>query len=435
MSKSEYNSIPKGIFSRASATGRIALRLGMTGAGRLIGRRKSSNEKLGNTLLSELDRLKGMAMKIGQILSYLDAGFPDEVTEQLAKLRTGVQPLPFEMIKEVIEAEFGRPVDDLYAEFDTKALAAASIGQVHTAVTWEGERVAVKVRYPGIEETMAADFNQLKRLGSIAGRLTAVDGKALVAELHARVAEECDYELEASWQLRFTSFFEDDDALLVPHIHKALCGHAVLTTTFHEGLSYETFLTTAPQDSKNKAAQSLLRLAFKPLFRAGMMHADPHPGNQIYYDTGQIVALDFGCVRAFDHTWVAHYRRFCIAILDDAFETFRELACELGLAPRPERIDFEELWIMYRWMYEPLWKPHFAFHRAWWLQGRRFTSPSAKNGRHQGFPPEWIWIMRLHWGLWALLVSFEAEGDFGTPFRAFLDMELPHAESIYASRI
>lgn len=423
------DALPLGLWSRASATGRIAMRLGMTGASRLFGAR-DADAKLGETLLAELDQLKGMAMKVGQILSYMDVGLPDEVTVRLAELRRGVQPLAFDAIAEVVEGELGRPLGALFASFEERPIAAASIGQVHRARTFEGASVAVKVRYPGIVETMEADFAQLDRLGRLAGAFTAVDGRALVRELHARVLEECDYAREADWQRRFGALFAGDPGITVPAVHADLSATAVLTTRFHEGSDFDAFRLAASPAAREAAAQALLRLTFRPLFERGMLHADPHPGNQLYLEGGAVVALDFGCVRAFEPDFVERYRRFSLAVLDGDRSRFRELSIELGLAPRPERIDFDELFGLYRWLHEPLLRPGFELTREWWLRGRVYTSPKAKNGRHQGFPPEWIWLQRAQWGLWAVLVKLGARGDFATSYRELVGERRADAESL-----
>ncbi len=413
--------LPIGLRSRARATGRIAWGVGLRGARRLFGGASAADEALGALLLDELDHLKGMAMKVGQILSYMDVGLPAEVTEKLARLRTGVTPLPYAAIAEVIEASLHRPVEACFAELEPTPIAAASIGQVHRGRTHDGASVAVKVRYPGVRDALEGDFAQLERLGAIAGAVTAVDGRALVAELFARVAEECDYAREAEWQRRFGAFFAEHASVSVPRVFDALSGDAVLTTAWADGAPFDDFVAHAEPAARDAASQALLDFAFAPLFARGWLHADPHPGNQLYREDGAIVALDFGCVRAFDDGYVARYRDFCRAVLDDDRAAFRRVAIELGLAPNPDRIDFDELARLYTWLFEPVRTPRFAFDTEWWSRGQSFTRPTAKNARHQGFPPEWIWLQRVQWGLWAVLKCIGGRADLTARFRAMVD--------------
>ncbi|MEQ9502180.1 MAG: AarF/ABC1/UbiB kinase family protein [Deltaproteobacteria bacterium] len=421
--------LPTGLLSRARATGRIALQVGLRKA-RVFGDRGRADEALGAALLAELDQLKGMAMKVGQILSYMDVGFPEAVTTQLARLRTGVTPLPFDVIVDAIEAGLGAPVDARFAELEPEPIAAASIGQVHRGRTLDGERVAVKVLYPNVRETLEADFAQLDRLGAIAGAFSAVDGKALVAELFARVTEECDYAREAEWQRRFGAFFADTEGVVVPQVYDALSCASVLTTAWADGDDFEDFCRTATPEARDRASDALLRFAFAPFFARGWLHADPHPGNQRYGE--RVTFLDFGCVREFDRDFVARFARFSRAVLDEDRATFRDAAIKLGLAPRPERLDFDALFAQYAWQFEPVRTPRFAFTDTWWARGQAFTKPTAKNARHMGFPPEWIWLSRVQWGLWAVLKRIGGRADLAATFARMLEEH--DAESLHRGR-
>ena len=418
MTEKRLERIPRG-WARAPAVGRIALRLGVSATRRLLGDRGKADEQLGQTLLEELDQLKGMAMKVGQILSYMDVALPAEISAQLQGLRSGQRPLAGEVITAIIAQELGAPVERLFASFDQHAIAAASIGQVHRACTTDGQQVVVKVRYPDIASSFDADFRRLGQLGGMAGLITAVDGGALVRELHARVKEECDYRREARWQRRFGELFQHCDSITVPRVFSGLSSDGVLTSGYHQGATLEAYCDAKSSAQRAAAGMSLFRFAFEPLLLHGLLHADPHPGNQLFVDAG-IVALDYGCVRAFDAPFMAAYRAFSLALLDDDRNHFRRHAVRLGLAPKPDKLDFDELWRMYCWLYQPMRQPHFRFDRQWWHAGREFYSPTAKNARYQGMPPAWLWLQRVHWGLSAVLVKLEAEGNFAALYRSAL---------------
>jgi predicted unusual protein kinase regulating ubiquinone biosynthesis (AarF/ABC1/UbiB family) len=395
------------------------MQLGLRGASQIFRDTTRADARLGEVLLTELDELKGMAMKVGQILSYMDVGLPAGVTDRLAALQRGVKPLPFDVIAHAIEGELGKPLAELFEHVDPVPIAAASIGQVHRARAPSEPPLAVKVRYPGILGSFEGDFRRLASMGGLARLFTAVDGEALVSELHDRIREECDYHREALLQQQFAAIFHDDGAITVPEVVPSLSSEGVLTTHFHTGVHLDTFCANASAAQRTHAAQALLRFIFKPLLGHCVLHADPHPGNQLYGERG-VVALDYGCVRAYDAAFLDAYRQFARAVVAANQPAFQQAATQLGLAPRPERIDFDALWLLYHWMFEPLCHHPFEFTRAWWHRGRAFSSPSAPNQRHLGFPPEWIWLLRAHWGLWAVLVKLGARGDFATPFQSWL---------------
>ena len=172
--------VPRGLFDRGRRTARLGRIVVGAGARRLLRKDAADDRAFGAALAAELDGMKGMAMKVGQILSYLDVPIPDEAQRALARLQRGAQPLAFDAIAAVIEQELGAHVDALFTSFQRDPVAAASIGQVHRA-HFAGAPVAVKVRYPGVADTFDADMGRLDALAGIASLATAVDGKALVA--------------------------------------------------------------------------------------------------------------------------------------------------------------------------------------------------------------------------------------------------------------
>ncbi|MCB9690911.1 MAG: AarF/ABC1/UbiB kinase family protein [Alphaproteobacteria bacterium] len=386
------------LLSRLAATGRIAGGLAVGGARHLAG---DDGSRLGEALLAELDTLKGLPMKVGQILSYMDVGLPEATVARLARLQTGREPLPWDDVRAILEASLGRPVDEVFDSFDPVAVASASIGQVHRA-TLGGRQVAVKVRYPGIREVLASDLARLGPLAQLAGLGTNVDGTALVAELRARMLEECDYLAEARWQARFAGWLAREADLVAPDVHLDLCREDVLVTSWIEGRPLADLRGAMDRE---RHALALATFPWLTLLRHATLHADPHPGNFVVTD-GPLAVLDFGCVRTFE---AGDVRRFAALVRADGRDAVLEAACDLGLVPDPDRIDADELHALVRWMFAPYRTARFAFTKAWWHEGRRFSSPSASNGRKMGFPPAWLWLQRTFWGLHAVLVSLDVE--------------------------
>lgn len=402
--------LPRGLLPRAAATTRLAAHLAKAGAKRVVRRTVEDDSALGEALFGELDKLKGMAMKVGQILSYMEVGLPEHTQRQLARLQVGAQPLELEVIAAVIESALEAPIAELFEDFEPVPVAAASIGQVHRA-TFRGQPVAVKVRYPSVRDTMDSDFRQLRVLGRLASIGTAVDGPALVAELHARLLEECDYGAEARSQIKFSELFADDPSIEVPEVHVERCGEGVLTSGWCDGQRFQT-LFAEPMARREGIARTLIRFAFRSILEHGVLHADPHPGNFLFVADDRVVVLDFGCTKQLDPELVAAFANLARVVVRSDRQAFRDATVRLGLVPRPERVDFDDLWLMMRHLFAPYLHDSFTFTRDWWAQGLRFTQPTHRNLRHLAVPAPWLWIQRTVWGLHAVLLQLEVEGSF-----------------------
>lgn len=388
--------------SRLLATGRAMAHAGRASASHWLGDSDASAR-----LVQELDELKGMAMKVGQILSYLDVGLPDDVTASLAHLQRGADPLAFSVVQAELERSLAAPLDQLFDTIDPEPVAAASIGQVHRA-TLGGRDWAVKVRYPGIEDTLRSDFQQLGAIGRLASLGTAVDGRALVDELRTRVLEECDYGHEADEQEAFRTLLADVPTLVVPEVRRDRCGDGVLTTAWWEGQA----LFDVDPSEQEALASSLVQALWGPLAR-GVLHADPHPGNYLW--TGdRLVMLDFGCVRHLSALEARQVLHLLATAIDGSDEALRRAILDAEMAPRPDRIDWERMLALWRWMVAPYRSDRFTFRRDWWEEGLAFSRPSERNLRHQALPPHWIWVQRSLWGLHAVLLRLGVSVDART---------------------
>ncbi|MEQ1567394.1 MAG: AarF/UbiB family protein [Myxococcota bacterium] len=411
--------LPTGLLRRAAATGRIAAEVGRAAARRVVRASIDDDRAFGEALFGELDQLKGMAMKVGQILSYLEVGLPDETVARLAQLQRGVEPLVFAAIAAELERELGAPLPSLFDAFDQRPIAAASVGQVHRA-TLRGAPVAVKVRYPGVRESLGADVRQLEWIGRLASLGTSVDGPALVAELRDRLLEECDYRNEATTTERFGSFFTGDPQIHVPAVHRDRSAGGVLTTSWCEGEPAEALAAASPA-RRAAVAVTAARFPWTTLFRHGWLHADPHPGNFLFPADDQLVVLDFGCARQVPAAEVNTLAALVDAVLDGHRARAVEAARAVGLVPHPERIDVDELWALLDFLFAPYREERFRFDRQWWTTSmRRFSGPRAANARWLGFPPSWLWIQRTLLGLHAVLMRLEVEAPLAAVARGAL---------------
>jgi len=414
--------VPTRLRDRARHTRRLLGATARAGARRLVRTSKEDDLLFGDALFNELDAMKGMAMKIGQILSYMDGTLPQETQRALSKLQQGVRPVPFETIEEVLVTELGGPITDHFDHFDRDPIAAASIGQVHRA-TLRGQDLAVKVQYPNVRQTFEADMSQLRRLARVASMASQVDGLAIVAELRDRVLEECDYLAEARSTRRFAKAFADLPEIRVPEVIDDRSTARVLTTAWCEGRDLETFIAESTPEQRTRAALTLTRFAWRSLWRDGIIHADPHPGNQRYGDEDgapHVVFLDFGCVRAFEPDYLARERAVLDAVLAGDRVRFREATLATGMVAKPRGFDWDIQWAMTRHLWEPYLTPTFRFTSEYIQRVSEFSRPTNPNLQRLSIPPPWIWLQRLTWGLHSVLARMGASGPFADVLRQAL---------------
>jgi len=401
--------LPGSTRERALAAGKVVLGLGRAGVQRLVRRSLGDERALGELLASELDRMKGLAMKIGQIVSYMEIGLPEETQAILTRLQHGVEPLAPELVVAELEAQLGAPVQKLFDRFDLKPVAAASIGQVHRA-SFRGREVAVKVRYPGIADAIDADIRQLSVIARVASLATAVDGPALVRELKERIREECDYRLEAAHQLLFARILGSDPVLTVPAVVEERSAEGVLTTAWHDGVALNA-IGDARVAATDRIVLAFAKLPWSTLFGHGLLHADPHPGNFLVAAGQQLVVLDFGCVKRFDADRVEAFRALFRCVLDGRRGEVMSRASDVGLVGEGGRVDPDELWALLRFVLAPYLVPRFRFERSWWRSELRHFKRPTSTMRHMPFPPDWLWIQRTFIGMHAVLIGLGVEAS------------------------
>src|SRR5579862_2225613 len=280
--------------------GRTAL-----GLGKRIGGRSAElvaaeiQQRTAEQIFRVLGELKGGAMKLGQALSIFEAALPPELAgpyrATLTRLQESAPALPARTVHQVLARELGLDWRSSFVSFSDVPAAAASIGQVHQAVWGDGRTVAVKIQYPGAGRALISDFNQLSRAGRLFGLLMpGLEVKPLLDELRDRVTEELDYELEAASQHAFAVAYADDPDIYVPDV-VAGTKH-VLVTEWMDGTPLSAIISDGTREERDRAGILLVRFLFSGPTRAGLLHADPHPGNFRLLEDGRLGVLDFGAV-------------------------------------------------------------------------------------------------------------------------------------------
>src|ERR1700743_3008992 len=243
--------------------------------------------------------MKGVMVKLGQMASYVDDGLAPSARRVLSRLQDSVPPMSPELASGVIEEELGAVPERIFKEWDPLPIAAASLGQVHRAITADGQAVAVKVQYPGIAETIAADLGNVALIRSLLKmEVPSQDVTALIEELRERIREELDYLREAEHQRLFAAYFDGHPTIRVPKIVDELSTARVITSELAAGARYAEMLDW-PQEEKDLAAETIYRFTFRSLYELRAFNGDPHPGNYLFEPGGQVTFLDFGLVKHF----------------------------------------------------------------------------------------------------------------------------------------
>ncbi|QIE41047.1 AarF/ABC1/UbiB kinase family protein [Rhodobacteraceae bacterium SC52] len=303
--------VPSGRFVRlarfGSMAGGVAGNMAVTGAKEAISGRRPTLQQLLMTpanatrITRELARMRGAAMKVGQLVSMETGDFlPPELADILSRLRAQADFMPPKQLRTVLSSAWGRDFTSRFDRFDVRPIAAASIGQVHRARTKDGADLAIKVQYPGVRRSIDADVDNVASLIRLTGLLPSdLDIAPLLAEAKRQLHEEADYEREGRFLGRFSAVLSNAPEFAVPSLHAELSTKDVLAMSFIPGVAVED-LITAPQETRDTVMTRLVALVLRELFEFRMMQTDPNFANYRWCeDTGRVVLLDFGATREF----------------------------------------------------------------------------------------------------------------------------------------
>jgi aarF domain-containing kinase len=286
-------------------------------------------------------QLRGAFMKLVQMLSMREDLLPIEAIDLLKTTRDGVPPMDYPMIAQQIRRELGKRPEQLFSNFEPRAFAAASLGQVHRARLKSGEEVAVKVQYPGIDATVRQDLGNLKlllrTLQAVAGDVMRqkIDTRTVYRELEERLVEELDYRIEARNTMEFYRLYAGDPETVIPHVIGDLSSRRVLTMTYLDGYRLSDLMNPAADLELRKwVTRKYYELVWRQLLEFGVLHTDPHPGNYLVTHHPHICVLDFGSIRHYPEPIRRANLQFARALVERNDRALGQALVKLGYLDR-----------------------------------------------------------------------------------------------------
>jgi predicted unusual protein kinase regulating ubiquinone biosynthesis (AarF/ABC1/UbiB family) len=390
-------------------------------------------------IVAVLGTMKGAAMKLGQVMSFLDVGLvPEEHREEfqheLAKLRDAAPTVSFKQMRRVIEEDLEEPVDDVFASFGEEPIAAASIGQVYRAQLHDGREVAVKVQYPGVAGAVRADLQNLELIMRVLKRMTpGLDVKAIAEEIRERIAEELDYELEAQNQRSLARIFAGHPFIVVPDVISELSRERVLVSEFVQGVGFEE-LKQRSQAVRDRVGEIVFRFFAGCLYRHHQFSGDPHPGNFLLLADGRMAFLDFGLFKRMAPDAVELELACQRAVVEGDAQTLHRLLAASGFLPEPERVDPDQLIAFIEdaiWWYttadEPVaLSPEIATNVM--IESSDPRSSHFREMRHQDMRPEHLFGRRMEMLTLAVLSQLRARNNWHRIAREWMYGDEPVTE-------
>lgn len=343
--------MPAGRFERLARLGLLAGEVAIGGLGeaarRLVGGDRAADSVFvtatnARKLAARLSRMRGAAMKLGQLLSLEGQDLlPPEVADALSILRAEGDSMPEAQLRAVLARNYGRQWERRFRTFGMDPIAAASIGQVHHAISMDGRELALKIQYPGVDRSIESDVDNMASILRLSRLLpSGVDLSGVLAEAKRQLRQECDYAVEAQHLRRYAEMLGDQPGVVIPRVHDDLTTTHILAMDFVEGQSLDVLAGPGHgQRQRDRIGALLYRILFRELFELRYMQTDPNFANYLLLASGDIALLDYGAVRELPKPLSERYRRIFRAGMDGDRAALRAAMLEVGFFDARERID------------------------------------------------------------------------------------------------
>jgi transcriptional regulator with XRE-family HTH domain len=356
--------------------------------------------------------LKGLPLKLAQMAAFADFVLPEADRAQLAALGRAAPPMSRAALCQIFVEDFGKTPRQLFAEWSPEPFATASIGQVHRARLADGRAVAVKVQYPCVVAALRLDLHHVELIDRAISLFLPAEGRReMLAEMRARMLEECDYELEARRQHQFAALFADRADIRVPRLIGEHCSRRVLTSELACGELLDAFAARADQAARARVGATVLDF-FWNSFRRGVFNTDPNPGNFVFDDTG-VTFLDFGRVKQFSPGFVPQLWSLMRAVLERDRARMRTVLCEVGAVSDTKAYDFEHIFRGLLLLHRPvLTDGPFTYGEDHLRQVWRALVSKNPNLARTRFTSDMAFLHQYHFGVNALLARLGATLDY-----------------------
>lgn len=428
--------IPQGSLARIGVAGKAAVKVGAKKIAFLTKRpflseerqalaKKQVEQDSAAILFQALQQLKGTALKIAQALSMESDLLPEAWTQELNKSFYQVPPLNRAVVSRELKNAYGDDFLKQYQSINLQADSAASLGQVHEAYSLKGERLALKIQYPGVAESIASDIALVE---NIVRKLPYQDVLLdMVREISERLMEEIDYHKEAE----HTSWFKQNITgpnYLIPQVHQHLCRENILVTEYIEGKHLTAWLESNPsQVERNQQAQNLWDFFNTSFFDHQTLHADPNPGNFLFCSDMKLGILDFGCVKHFNIEFPRKIAELSQAGFEGdekkAIELYRSVGSFKGLSEVDAQKLYHDLILPFEeWLCRPHRKEVFDFgaEENYVKEGREYFQTLMRKGKKIGGSPDFIFMDRTYYGLYRIFEKMKAQVQMGCPWQRVL---------------
>ncbi|RJE77565.1 ubiquinol-cytochrome C reductase [Pseudoalteromonas sp. MSK9-3] len=374
----------------------------------------------------KLAQMRGAAMKLGQLIS-MDAGdlIPKELSALLSQLRSNARPMPNKQLLQTLKENWGDNWLDNFSHFELSPFASASIGQVHLAYDERGTKLAIKIQYPGVRQSIDADVDNVAKVIKLSGLLPKhIELDSLLQDVKTQLKIESDYLQESKYLSRYAELLKDDGNFIIPTLYPEHITQNVLPMTFVGGVEIDKALAE-PQEARNRMVRLLIELFFKELFSFKLMQTDPNFANYLYQSNGQkVVLLDFGATREISCDISEGYLALINAACEKNTDKIRRAAMKIGFFKQDIEEDyFDQIATIFSLATEPLqYDGVYDFSTSSLAQRIQHAGQSINNRKDQWHTPpvDALFIHRKLAGLYLLAAKLEAKVNVAALFKPYL---------------